>query len=236
MSLKDRIRRQFRRLGYSIYRSTSLPVGLDLVADVSRIKDFASMRVVFDVGANVGDWTQDYLALAPMATFYCFEPSAGTFQALSRRIGTHPRVRTVRTAAGSATTTTRLHKVGSSVQYSLKAPTQGGEEVETEEVQVLTLDDFADAQRITHLDFLKVDTEGYDAEVLAGADRLLSRQMVDFVFVEVNFAQGDVTHTHFDAIAAPLGRHGYQPIGFYDVHLWGPPWFVMYMNVLFTRL
>jgi FkbM family methyltransferase len=236
MSLKDRIRREFRRWGYSVYRSKSLPVGMDLAADISRIKDLASMQVVFDVGANVGDWTQDYLAQAPAATFYCFEPSANTFQALTNKIGAHPRVRAVQAAAGSASGTTRLHKVGTSVQYSLKAPAAGSADVETEEVQVVTLDGFAEAQGIRHLDLLKIDTEGFDAEVLAGANRLLSRQMVDFVFVEVNFAKGDASHTHFDAIAAPLGQHGFQPIGFYDVHLWGPPWFVMYMNVLFTRL
>jgi len=70
MSLKDSLRRAFRRWGYSAYRSKALPVGLDLVADISRIKDVASMQVVFDVGANVGDSRLDHLAHALAATFY----------------------------------------------------------------------------------------------------------------------------------------------------------------------
>jgi FkbM family methyltransferase len=234
MSLKEFLRRRFRRSGYSVYRSTSLPVGLDLVADISRIKDFASLQVIFDVGANVGDWTRDYLAHAPMATFYCFEPSADTFRTLNQRMGQRPRVRTVQAAAGDVSGTARLHRVGTSVQHSLNAPAPGEDGAETEDVRVVTLDEFAAAHGIEHIDLLKTDTEGYDAQVLAGACRLLQRKGIDFVFVEVNFAKSDAGHTDFDSIAALLGGHGYQPVGFYDVHLWGPPWFVMYLNVLFT--
>jgi FkbM family methyltransferase len=234
MSLKEFLRRGLRRCGYSVFRSRALPVGLDLVADISRIKDFASMQIVFDVGANVGDWTRDYLPYAPSATFYCFEPTADTFRTLSRRMAQRPRVRTIQAAAGALSGTAPLHRIGTSVQHSLNAPASEQAGAATETVQVVTLDEFATAHGIEHIDLLKTDTEGYDAEVLAGAHRMLESKRIDFVFVEVNFAKGDAGHSDFDAIAALLGKHGYQPVGFYDVHLWGPPWFVMYMNVLFT--
>ena len=236
MALKEFLRRGFRRWGYSVYRSKALPVGLDLVADISRIKDFASMRVVFDVGANIGDWTLDHLAHAPAATFYCFEPSADTFRTLNGRVGHRPRVRTVQAAAGCVSGSAHLYRFGSSVQHSLVARAAEDGSTGTEEVRVLTLDEFADGHGIEHIDLLKTDTEGYDAEVLAGARRMLERKRIDFVFVEVNFAKDDAGHSNFDPIAALLGKHGYQPVGFYDVHLWGPPWFVMYMNVLFTSV
>ena len=209
-------------------------MGLDLVADLSRIKDVASMQVVFDVGANVGDWTLDHLTHAPAATFYCFEPSADTFRSLSRTMRQRPRVHTVQAAVGGVSGVAQLHRIGSSVQYSLKAPGFEQGSAETEEVQVLTLDEFADAHGIKHVDLLKTDTEGYDAEVLSGAHRLLERKSNDFVFVEVNFVKGDAGHTDYDSIAGLLATYGYQPVGFYDVHLWGPPWFVTYLNVLFT--
>jgi FkbM family methyltransferase len=209
-------------------------VGLDLVADISRIKDFASMQVVFDVGANVGDWTLDHLAHAPAATFYCFEPSADTFGTLRSRMESRQRVQTFHVAAGHASGTAHLHRVGSSVQHTLNAPSPEHGQAETEAVAVVSLDEFASSRGIDHIDLLKTDTEGYDLQVLAGAHGLLGRKRVDFVFVEVNFVPSDSGHSDFEAIAALLGQHGYQPVGFYDVHLWGPPWFVMYMNVLFT--
>lgn len=236
MSLRNVLRRGLRRWGYSVFRSKALPVGLDLVADISRIKDFASLQIVFDVGANVGDWTLDHLDHAVAATFYCFEPSADTFAALSSTLAQHPRVRTFQAAAGSVVGTAHLYRIGTSVERSLNAPAPELGEAETENVRVLTVDEFAGAHGIEHIDLLKTDTEGYDAEVLAGARHMLERKAIDFVFAEVNFAKGDAGHSDFDSIAAMLGEYGYQPVGFYDVHLWGPPWFVMYMNVLFTCL
>jgi FkbM family methyltransferase len=213
-----------------------LPVGFDLVADISRIRPFASLRTVVDVGANVGDWTLDHLDHAPGATFYCFEPSADTYATLSGRMARRARVRTFQAAVGGAPGTARLYHIGTSVERSLHAPVAEQGDVAAEDVPVLTLDGFAVANGLTHVDLLKSDTEGFDGEVLAGARGLLQRQAIDFIFVEVNFSKDDAGHSDFDAIAAQLGEHGYRPIGFYDVHLWGPLWFVAYLNVLFTCL
>ena len=38
--------------------------------------------IVFDVGANVGDWTALALEINPRLQIHCFEPSAVTFQRL----------------------------------------------------------------------------------------------------------------------------------------------------------
>src|SRR5271169_1924164 len=42
--------------------------------------------VVFDVGANVGDWTEAMLSCGTVEV-YSFEPCAGTFATLKKRIG-----------------------------------------------------------------------------------------------------------------------------------------------------
>ena len=42
---------------------------------------------VFDVGANVGDWTALALNINPRLQIHCFEPSAATFQRLQARGG-----------------------------------------------------------------------------------------------------------------------------------------------------
>ena len=234
-SVRQRIRRALRSAGYSIFRSSSLPIGLDLIADVSRIKEFTSMTVIFDVGANVGDWTAQYLTHAPNATFYCFEPASETARELSRRMSPTSRVRVNKLAIGSAKGSATLYHGDQSVQNSLVAPVEGGQ-LRSEQVEVDTLDEFAEVRGIAHIDFLKTDTEGFDHQVLQGAERLLGSRRIDFVLAEVNFAERDATHSNFATITGALGAHGYTPIGFYDVHWWGPPWFVTYMNVLYTCL
>lgn len=235
-SMKGALRRGIRRLGYSVYRSQSLPIGLDLIADVSRIRDFASMRVIVDVGANVGDWTRQYLAHAPHATFFCFEPASATFGVLQRRMTGIDRVQTVRAAIGGQPGPATMYHQRASVQNTLIAPTGSNAATGTETVQVITLDAFTDALDIGDIDLLKTDTEGFDEQVLLGATALLQQKRVGFVLAEVNFATEDRNHSDFDEITATLKRFQYQPIGFYDLHLSGPPWFVTYLNVLYTCL
>jgi FkbM family methyltransferase len=235
-SVKELLRRAARRHGYSVYRSASLPVGFDLIADISRIRRLDSIAVVFDIGANVGDWTMQYLRHAPAATFFCFEPTGRTFDTLAHRMGSIARVRAIRQAVGAAKGLAPLYHHGKSVQHSLVAPAAAADGIETEEVEVVTVDDFAEINGIDHIDLLKTDTEGFDEQVLAGAGGMLARRQIDFVLAEVNFATGDARHSSFAGVTGYLGDRGYQPIGFYDVHLWGPRWFIMYMNVLYTCL
>ena len=44
-------------------------------------------KIVFDVGANVGDWTALALSINPCQKIHCFEPSKTTFQCLQTRGG-----------------------------------------------------------------------------------------------------------------------------------------------------
>src|SRR5438046_4300377 len=41
-----------------------------------------ALRVVFDVGANVGEWTKQVLVINPGAEIHCFEPGDLAFQEL----------------------------------------------------------------------------------------------------------------------------------------------------------
>jgi hypothetical protein len=48
------------------------------------------------------------------------------------------------------------------------------------------LDRYCADERIAHIDLLKIDVEGFEQRVLAGADELLTRGCVDVVLVEVS--------------------------------------------------
>ena len=57
------------------------------------------LKVVFDVGANRGDWTRYVLELAPaVERVFCYEPGAGALAELQRRYGEHPRVQIIAAA------------------------------------------------------------------------------------------------------------------------------------------
>ena len=57
----------------------------------------------------------------------------------------------------------------------------------TIEIETTTLDDFCELEKISEIDFLKVDVQGADLQVLQGSSRVLAEQILA-VQVEVNFS------------------------------------------------
>ena len=53
-------------------------------------------------------------------------------------------------------------------------------------MHVDTIDDFCSANRIPKIDILKIDTEGFDLNVLKGAKQMLSRGQIAFIYTEFN--------------------------------------------------
>ena len=79
-----------------------------------------------------------------------------------------------------------MHVYGSGAgTNSLAEPIDGGKTV-SEEVQLTTIDSYCEANGIKVIDLLKVDAEGHDFEVIAGASRMLSMQAVKILQFEYN--------------------------------------------------
>lgn len=136
-------------------------------------------RTVFDVGACVGDWTQKILAQKPDALLHCFEPLPANHQALVRNLGKRAFVNGF--ALGAQTGELALHvpadkgserwELGS--LYKRHAPDVDSLTQVT--IQVKTLDDYCRDQEIGGIDFLKIDTEGAEMDVLLGGVGMFAR-------------------------------------------------------------
>lgn len=139
-------------------------------------------RTVFDVGACVGDWTQKILARQPEALVHCFEPLPANHQALVRTLGKRAFVNGF--ALGAQNGALALHvpadrgaekwELGS--LYKRHAPDVDSLTEVT--VAVRTLDDYCREQEIGGIDFLKIDTEGAEMDVLLGGASLFARGRV----------------------------------------------------------
>jgi len=141
---------------------------------------------VADVGANVGAWTAALLAAAPTATVHAFEPSSVAYETLDRRLGSQPSVQLYRTAVGSTEGTATLWAdfagsgLGSLQQRRLDH--FGKTMNASEEVRVTTLDSWAASTGVSPV-LLKMDVEGRELDVLAGASNVLrSVKVAQFEF------------------------------------------------------
>jgi hypothetical protein len=73
-------------------------------------------------------------------------------------------------------------------------------------IPVETLDDVAARENIAYIDFLKIDTEGHELAVLAGASRLLQESKIGYIQFEFN-ALNVFSRAFFRDFRAILGNY-----------------------------
>lgn len=144
------------------------------------------VRVVLDVGANVGKWARLAATAFPAATVYALEIVPATFEQLRAETagGGHERIRCFN--LGLADRTGRLkirYHPSASTHATFTAYPHGwaGEELDC---AVVTGDEFLDAHAIPAVDFLKIDVEGAEHLVLEGFRRALAAGKIRFVQFE----------------------------------------------------
>jgi len=66
------------------------------------------------------------------------------------------------------------------------------------------------------IDFLKVDAEGHDLDVLVGFSRMLQAGKVRYVQVECGCSPDNLRHIPYDRIASFMFAFGYRLYGIFD--------------------
>ncbi len=191
-AIKRAVRSVLESRGYWTRHRSVLPYGIDYQYDIVRLsKSFGkSIKVFFDIGANVGQTSSTALVCFPEATVYAFEPDKSSFSALSAAPRS-PRFRAFNIALSDRTGEASFFDYGTNAtSNSLTQDSQYASRVHlaatVRKVECQTLDDFCATAGVDQIDVLKVDTEGHDLAVLQGAARMLGEQRVQFVYVEFN--------------------------------------------------
>jgi FkbM family methyltransferase len=156
--------------GQSVDHSGELNV-LRCVRDASWL---STPAVIFDVGANDGEYARAASQiLGDVAQIWAFEPQSACFQALQSEFAKSERIRTRKLALGKELGTGKLHfdSSGETTASLAEATSSNGQ---TEEVQVTTLDEICRQEHIERIDLLKIDTEGFEMDVLLGASDMLN--------------------------------------------------------------
>lgn len=184
------------RLGHSLARGAAAFVSgfenranyhIDANGETELVRRLAAFDplVVFDVGANVGEWSCLAAAELTGSKVYSFEPVPETATQLrggTRELG--DRVEVHQVALGRSTERRHLSiEADRSAFVSLLDPADPNSNTSIV-VDVITGDDFCDGSNINHIDLLKIDAEGFDYFVLAGFDQMLRRQSVDVIQFE----------------------------------------------------
>jgi FkbM family methyltransferase len=197
-----------------------LPRGVDLFHDIGRWLPRLKVEMIFDVGAHVGGVAEACLTAFPDAQVRCFEPSVERYGKLALRFANSPRVKTERLALGSRAGTAALINTAFGAMSYLEAGRRkelpaGVPVLDSETVEVTTLDDYRTAAGIARIDILKIDTEGHDLDVLMGAAGSLSEARAGLVLAEVSMDPDNKFHVAYEEVTAELLRHDYRLFALY---------------------
>jgi len=181
-------RNTLRRLGIDVSRYPSIS-GED--AYLSLIMADMDIRHVIDVGANIGQFgLRARNSLGFQGRLDSYEPSSLAFDQLAESAAGDSNWHVHHVALGAASGTQTLHRYASSDLSSFSRPREDARslwdvdwEASDETVDVRSLDD----EQLPKLGpvLLKLDTQGYDWEVLDGAVVALERVCV--IVIELSF-------------------------------------------------
>jgi FkbM family methyltransferase len=181
--------------GFNNYSSN-----LNLSGELACVKRIAKLGIdqVFDVGANTGQYSKVFLEYTS-AKVFAFEPMIDSYNQLRLLQESDARLTAFNFALGSSEST-RLIYFGSDKDElatlndeALNVPYVQKNAQKKRDVFVRTLDnvfmELRSKSNLKSLDCIKIDTEGYELEVLKGASYVLNNFQPKVILIEWNWHQ-----------------------------------------------
>ncbi|HLH75233.1 MAG TPA: FkbM family methyltransferase [Candidatus Binataceae bacterium] len=178
-------------------------------------------QTVIDVGANAGQFAVAAVKLLAPSKLYAFEPIPQVWEQLKRNTASLPQVEAHSLALGEAAGERQFHLNAHSHSSSLLPLGQGhreafpnAREVGSILIKVSTLDQFFGSLELPPPVLLKLDVQGYEAKVIAGASAMLAR--VRWVIAETSLRplyDGEPLFLDLVEIMAQTGFKFLRPVG-----------------------
>ncbi|MBA7613119.1 hypothetical protein ES703_20362 [subsurface metagenome] len=163
--------------------------------------------IVVDVGAYVGMFTVKAAELVgDRGLIIAIEPEPRNLAFLERNVKTYKlnNVKIIRKAVLDKTTKAQLYLSNASACHSLSYHHQNYIEVEAD-----TLDNIVSQLGLNHVDFVKIDAEGVELEVLRGAERILTAPEVKLSIASYHDLRN--SQPELSSIVSYLASRGFHP-------------------------
>lgn len=164
------------RFGYRLSRVANAPKdGLTCFFEAIQRAGFAPRHIV-DVGANHGNWTRSAICFFPQARYTLLEPQDHLRVHIQDLIDRGHRIRWVNTALGDKEGILPFaitpHDNSSTFVFNKEIQASDAQQVP---MRVTTLNALVASDTAPLPDMVKIDAEGFDLKVLAGATNLIGK-------------------------------------------------------------
>jgi FkbM family methyltransferase len=200
-------------------------LGLDLVRYNPRysLGEYAyvaslEIKTVIDVGAHTGEFARMIKTILPEAAIFSFEPLKAEFGSLQQQMKNGAGFLAFNCAVGDRNQTVEIHRSSYAQSSSLLPmaqlhkeafPVSAGHTVET--VEVKRLDDLLRDFELKREILIKIDVQGYEDKVIAGAPETIAKAKA--IIVEVSFRELYEGQSLFETIFEMLSEKGFRYFG-----------------------
>lgn len=173
-------------------------------------KDNNQSPIIFDVGANIGNYAElvtntftdvDY-------TLYCFEPLPKAFEVLETKFNNHHTIFTKNYAISNSSEKKKLFFSSDCAEtasmYRKSSPFYKQEYGYSIDMESHTLKEIFETEHISNINFLKIDVEGSEFDIIAGN----FNEIKHCDFIQFEFGQGNIySKTFFNDFFTVLQEH-----------------------------
>ena len=215
-SLKEILFNLLRKRGYVIRPEQQMPYGYSLVSDLKKLGwSKASSKLIFDVGANVGEFTHELRSEFPLLQSHCFEPDPRSYATLLKRFETQEEITCNNVGCGARNETAVLHQnQNTTISSIVPSELQLNSTTNKIDIQIVTLEDYSRELGAENIDLVKIDVEGFEVEVLQGAMEIMPS--IGAFVLEVRFGDYKISGTRFEVVNEFMLSNGFHFCSLYN--------------------
>lgn len=137
------------------------------------LKYLTDVKYIFDLGANLGNHTLYWACNLEAVKIYSFEPYKPNYELLKENIEINKlkNVEPVNMGVGDRKTKAVIKSFDDS---NFGATTlKDADEEDTETINIIDLDSFVKNNNVSRVDFIKIDTEGFEEKIISGMQNVI---------------------------------------------------------------
>jgi FkbM family methyltransferase len=239
VNIKSIVKTVFRRIGIDVLRYN---YQTSETARLAWLLQWKNIQYVLDVGANEGQYAQNLINAGFKGNIISIEPTSLAFEKLLKRAKRHKKWKCLNIALGESEGRVTINIAANSESSSIlnmlplheqSAPSSSY--VAKEEVPITAVDQLLIAENISaNKLFLKIDAQGYESMILAGASQSLSS--IQGVALEMSLMPLYQGEKLFDELDHEMKSLGFTLMSLEPVFFSSATHQVMQLNGIYFRL
>ena len=229
------VHKLFSMIGYDVRKKGKAPTRsfeIDCIDLISTIDPDQTEKVIFDVGANIGQTAIKLSNKLPNASIYSYEPFPSSFSKLKENCSSNENIQCKQIGLSSVTgyISDIDDKNCSQTNRFSKDEINTSVISDKQEIVISTIDKEMELLNLPNLWLLKIDVEGMDLEVLKGASRSLGNKCISWIYIEAGLTSIQRHHVPLHNIFVFLRQYDYVFSGCFELCF---PRHYSYCNALF---